>query len=292
MGTETALLASVLAEGTTKIFGAAMEPEVDDLILLLTKMGAEISRGEENPREITVEGVEKLTGASHEVIPDRNEAVTFAVSAAATRGDVVIRNLRTGNIIPFLSKLDAMKISYGVSGEDLRVWSANDVSWQAVDVETAAHPGFMTDWQQPFSVLLTQAEGTSTIHETIYPERLDYLYELEKMGANVQVLTPAEAGMAFDPNNYGFATAENAEKGSFSVDAGEPKVVAKINGPTPLRGTDLKISDLRAGATMVIAALTAEGESKVTGIHHIDRGYENFEDKLQSLGAEIERVES
>ncbi len=281
MGTETALLASVLAEGETKIFGAAMEPEVNDLIALLRKMGAQISRSEEHSREITVQGVEELSGASHEVIPDRNEAVTFAVAAAVTRGDVVLKNLRTEDIIPFLSKLNSMGVSYDASGDSLRVWSEKEDVWQAVDIQTSPYPGFMTDWQQPFSVLLSQAEGTSTVHEAIYPDRLGYLAELGKMGVDYDILTPKEAGIPFKPEEYGFDWRRTSQ----------PKVIAKIHGPIELRGAELEIPDLRAGATLAIAALAAEGESNIRGTHHIERGYEKFEEKLQNLGAEIERIE-
>ncbi len=282
MGTETAIMAAVLAEGETNICGAALEPEVDDLIALLKKMGAQIKRKEEDPRQIVVEGVEKLSGAKHRVLPDRNEAVTYAVAAAATRGDVVLKNIRTEDMTVFLKKLGEANVPYDVSGNSLRVWAEPADTFQPVDLETAPHPGFMTDWQQPFSIILTQAEGESTVHETIFYNRLDYLAELEKMGAEVAVLTPSQAGMKFVPDNYGF---------DWQGD-GEPYVVAKIKGPVEFKGADVEIPDLRAGATLVVAALAAEGKSRVHGISHIDRGYEGFEQKLSALGAEIERVES
>jgi len=279
MGTENAILASVLAEGGTTIFGAAQEPEVDDLIELLTKMGAEIQRSEEAPGKIIIEGVESLSGATHEVLPDRNEAVTFAVATAATRGDVTLEKVRPQDLTSFLSKFEAVGASYEVTGEKIRVWADSDTQFAPVDIETAPYPGFMTDWQQPFSVLLTQAEGESVIQETVHAQRFGYLSELEKMGAKVELLTPTEAGIPFAPEKYGFNWDSKEE----------PKVVAKIGGPTKLHGAEVEITDLRAGATLVIAALAAEGESKITGIEHIDRGYENFAEKLRGLGAEIKR---
>jgi len=217
-------------------------------------------------------------------LPDRNEVVTFAVAAAATNGKVTIKNIRSQDLTSFLSKMDAMGVPYEVAKDSLRVWLDPETELSSVKVETAPHPGFMTDWQQPFSILLTQANGTSIIHETVYPNRLDYLFELGKMGADFEVLTPSEAGLIFKPEKYGF------DWGKRVADS-EPKVVAEITGPTKLVDAEVQIPDLRAGATLVIAALAAEGKSKVHGISHIDRGYENFEEKLQELGAQIRRVE-
>lgn len=280
MGTESVILASVLASGETVITGAAQEPEVDDLIELLLKMGAEIERSSNDPGRVVIRGVEKLSGATHEVLPDRNEVVTFAIAAALTCGDVVIKNVRPQDLTSFLSKFESWGGSYEVLKDALRVWVEPNASFSVVQIETAPHPGFMTDWQQPFSVLLTQAEGESLVHETIYPQRFGYLSELEKMGARVRLFTPSEVGIPFEPEKYGFDWSGSEE----------PRVVAKVFGSTALYGANVVVTDLRAGATLVLAALAAEGESKITGIEHIDRGYENFEEKLQELGADIERV--
>lgn len=281
MGTENALLASVLAEGETVVYGAAQEPEVDDLIVLLTKMGAKIQRDETDPAKITVTGMEKLSGAAHEVLPDRNEAVSYAVAAVATRGDVTLAKIRPQDLTPFLKKLTDLGGSYEVSGEKIRVWADPHVSFKPVPIETVPHPGFVTDWQQPFAVLLTQADGESLIHETVHSQRFDYLAELRKMGARSEILTPTAAGLPFVREKYGF---------DWPDDGTEPLAVARITGPAKLHGAKVKITDLRAGATLVIAALAAAGESQVYGIEHIDRGYEKFEEKLRGLGAAIERV--
>ncbi len=281
MGTETVLLASVLAEGETVIVNAAEEPEVDDLIALLLKMGAQIKRDDGNPRRIVVEGVRELSSARHRILPDRNEAVTFAVAAAATRGDVTLTNIRPLDLTAFTAKLEKMGVGFDIQKNSLRVWLEEGTVLQAVGIETAPHPGFMTDWQQPACVLLTQVNGESLLHETVYEDRFGYVKELKKMGAKIKLLTPSEAGVAFNSSDYNFDW----------TDDDEPKSVAKIFGPTPLFGQNLQIPDLRAGAALVLAALAAEGISEISGVEHIDRGYEQFDEKLRGLGAKIERVE-
>lgn len=282
MGTENLILASVLAEGETVILNAAEEPEVDDLIELLVKMGAKIKRDKTEARKITIEGVRSLSGARHKILPDRNEVVTFAVGAVATGGDVAMSPINAAHLTSFLAKLDKMGVGFDVSENALRVWREKDQDLLPVDIETAPHPGFMTDWQQPFSVLLTQAGGESFIHETVYEDRFGFLKELKKMGVRFALKTPSEAGLNFEVDNCNFDW--DGEE--------EPRSVAKIFGPTPLEGAKVVIGDLRAGATLVIAALTAQGVSEVYGVEHIDRGYENFEKKLKGLGAKIERVEA
>ena len=278
MGTETAILAGVLASGKTVINSAAAEPEIDDLITLLNKMGAKIVRKEE--RTIEIEGVTVLHGASHEVMPDRNEAVTYAVAAAVTRGDVIVSKITPQHLTSFLAKIHKMGVSYEVGKNSLRVWVDKDAVLAPVDVETSPYPGFMTDWQQPFCVLLTQALGVSHIHETIYLNRFEYTKELNRMGAKIELLKPTERG--FKPK-----TDEEYDMEA----SGEPLTLAEIQGPVSMVGRRLNIPDLRAGATLVIAALAASGRSEILGIEHIDRGYENFEGKLSSLGARIERAE-
>ena len=280
MGTENILLASVLAEGETIITNAAEEPEVDDLIELLTKMGARVKRDEQESRRIIVEGVRELSGALHKILPDRNEAVTFAVAAAATRGDVTLENVRPLDLTAFTAKLEKIGVGFDIQKNTLRVWLEKDKVLEPVEIETAPHPGFMTDWQQPACVLLTQVFGESLLHETVYEERFGYVKELQKMGAKIELLTPSEAEIVFEPQNYNFDW----------VSDDEPKAVAKIFGLTPLTGQKLQIPDLRAGAALVLAALAAKGTSEISGVEHLDRGYEQFDQKLRGLGAKIERV--
>ncbi len=255
MGTENALLAAVLADGTTVIENAAQEPETDDLIAMLCAMGARIERTA--PHRLEIVGVDLLHGVEHTVIGDRLEAGTFAIAAAVTGGDVTMRGIEPEHLGAFLEVLDRMGVPYETDGGRLRVRSAP--AYRAADVETQPYPGFPTDLQAPLSVLMTQAEGISTIHETIYEDRLDYVTELTKMGAVVEVTDERHA---------------------------------RIAGPTVLHGREVQISDLRAGATVVLAALAAETTSVISGVEHVDRGYEQIESKLVALGARIERIDA
>ena len=258
MGTENALMAATLARGRTVIDNAALEPEIDDLIGMLCSMGAHIERTAD--RRIEIEGVERLRGATHRVIGDRLEAETFAIAAAVTGGDVTMNGIDPRHLGSFLEVCERMGIGFDADATGtLRIRGTERGELRAVDVETEPYPGFATDFQAPLSVLLTQAVGSSTIHETIFEDRLDHLRELERMGADVEVLDERRA---------------------------------RITGPTPLHGAEVGIADLRAGATLVLAALTASGTSVISGIEHIDRGYEQIEAKLVALGAQINRIEA
>lgn len=259
MGTENALLAATLARGTTVLENAAMEPEVDDLIRMLCSMGARIERTAD--RRIEVAGVDRLGGVEHEVIGDRLEAETFAIAAAATRGSVEMRGVLTEHLRAFLRVCERMGVAYEetADGGGLRVGSGDGSTVRAVEVRTEPYPGFATDYQAPLAVLMTQAEGVSTIEETIFEDRLEYCHELRRMGARIDVLDPRRA---------------------------------RITGPTPLRGAEVTIADLRAGATLILAALAASGTSVISGVEHVDRGYEQIEAKLLGLGARISRIEA
>jgi UDP-N-acetylglucosamine 1-carboxyvinyltransferase len=258
MGTENALMAATLARGRTVIDNAALEPEIDDLIGMLCSMGARIERTAD--RRIEIEGVERLRGAAHRVIGDRLEAETFAIAAAVTGGDVTMNGIDPRHLGSFLEVCERMGIGFDAEATgNLRIRGTERGELRAVDVETEPYPGFATDFQAPLSVLLTQAVGSSTIHETIFEDRLDHLRELERMGADVEVLDERRA---------------------------------RITGPTPLHGAEVGIADLRAGATLVLAALTASGTSVISGIEHVDRGYEQIEAKLVALGAQINRIEA
>jgi len=259
MGTENVILAATIAHGTTVIDNAALEPEVDDLIGLLCAMGARIERTAE--RRIEIEGVDRLGGAEHRVLGDRLEAETFAIAAAVTGGDVVLRGIDPGHLGAFLEVCDRMGVRYeaDASASTLRLLGSSSGPFRAVDVRTDPYPGFATDFQAPLSVLMTQADGVSSIHETIFEDRLDHAAELVKMGARIEV-----------------------------VDARR----ARITGPTRLHGAGVGIADLRAGATLILAALIADGTSVISGIEHVDRGYEQIEAKLVALGARINRIEA
>jgi len=259
MGTENAVLAACLADGTTVIENAAREPEVDDLIAMLRTMGARIERTA--PHVVEVEGVRSLSGVEHTVIGDRIEAGTFAVAAASTGGEVSITGFDAAHLGAFADVLTQMGVELEALDADgprgVRVRGGSAGSVRPMAVETQPHPGLATDLQAPLAVLMTQAVGESSIHETIYSDRLEYAAELVKMGAVIEV---------FDARH------------------------ARVAGPTPLHGRMVQIPDLRAGATLVLAALAAEGTSTISGVEHVDRGYEAFEAKLVDLGARISRV--
>ena len=259
MGTENAILAATLARGRTVIENAALEPEIDDLIVMLQTMGARIARSDE--RRIEIEGVERLHGTEHRVLGDRLEAETFAIAAATTRGDVTMHGIDPAHLGSFLEVCDQMGIVYETDASTATVRVRGDASAELrpVDVRTDPYPGFATDYQAPLSVLLTQANGVSSIHETIFEDRLDHIRHLVRMGAQVEVLDERRA---------------------------------RITGPTPLHGAGVEIADLRAGATLILAALIAAGTSVISGIEHVDRGYEQIEAKLVAIGAHINRIEA
>jgi UDP-N-acetylglucosamine 1-carboxyvinyltransferase len=255
MGTENAVLAAVLARGTTVIENAAQEPETDDLIAMLRQMGAHIERSA--PHRLEIEGVERLSGADYPVMGDRLEAGTFAIAAAVTGGSISMHGANPGHLGAFLEVIGEMGVPFERTDDGLRVGSAD--SYRPTSVETAPYPGFATDLQAPLAVLMTQADGDSRIHETIYEDRLDYTMELVKMGAIIEVMDERHACIA---------------------------------GPTPLHGREVQIADLRAGSTMVLAALAADETSVISGVEHVDRGYEQIEAKLIALGAQIHRIDA
>jgi len=256
MGTENAILAATLAKGRSTIDNAALEPEIDDLVAMLRAMGARIERTDE--RRIEIEGVDRLGGAEHRVLGDRLEAETFAIAAAVTGGTVTLRGIAPAHLRSFLDVGERIGLSFETDADAIRILPSAG-SFRATDVETAPYPGFATDYQAPLSVLLTQADGTSTIHETIFEDRFDHARELVRMGADMQLLDER---------------------------------TARITGPTALHGAEVVIADLRAGATLILAALVAEGTSVIDGIEHVDRGYEQIEAKLVALGARINRIEA
>jgi UDP-N-acetylglucosamine 1-carboxyvinyltransferase len=257
MGTENALLAATLAEGHTVIRPAAQEPEVDDLIGFLQKMGAEVVRT--YPDTIEVEGRRRLRGAEHHVIPDRIEAGTFLVAAAVTGGRVTLAGAPCDHLRAFIDVLGRSGLSVACGRDTIEVDATNvgPGAFKPADIETAPYPGLATDLQPPTCVMLSQATGRSTVHETIFEDRLEWLTELGRMGAQVEILDPHHAA---------------------------------ITGPARLRGTDVEIGDLRAGASLILAALAASGTTTIHGAHHVHRGYENIERKFLDLGARIERL--
>ena len=263
--TENLLLAAVRARGTTVIEGAAMEPEVIDLILFLQQMGAQVAIDAD--RKIVIEGVDQLHGGTHRVIPDRIEAASYAAAAIATGGEVTIIGARQIDMLAYLNVLTRVGGRFSPTGEGLRFFRSGPLTpWH---IETDVHPGFMTDWQQPTVVLLTQADGASVIHETVYENRFGYTRALVSMGANIQLSSQC----------LGRRTCR-------FVDGDFPHS-AVVQGPTPLTPCDLTIPDLRAGFAYVLAALIAEGRSRLHNIQYLERGYESIPDKLRALGVDV-----
>jgi UDP-N-acetylglucosamine 1-carboxyvinyltransferase len=266
--TENILITAARAIGKTTIHNAAVEPEIMDLIMFLQKMGAIIDV--KTDRTIVITGVEKLGSVEHSVIPDRLEAASFACAAIASKGDVTIYDAQHEDMITFLNTIRLIGAEYEVLKNGIRFYYKGDL--KPINIETDVHPGFMTDWQPPMTILLTQAKGISTLHETVYENRFGYIRELNKMGADIE-LTRDCLGM---PCRY------------YGTDYHHSAI---IRGKTELKGSDeIIVPDIRAGFSYLVAAIIAKGETLVHGIHYIDRGYEKIEEKLSKLGATIKRV--
>ena len=244
------MLAAVLAKGRTIIQNAAKEPEIIDLSSMLNKMGAKIHGA--GTSEITIDGVYRLKGCIHDVIPDRIEAGTYIILASAVGEDVKINNIIPQHIDALLSKLEDIGIDFEVNIDNIVVHKRKNIN--AVNVKTQTFPGFATDLQQPLTALLTMANGISRITETIYSQRFRHCGELNKMGANISI----------------------------------GKSDCTINGPTQLKGCEVTATDLRCGASLIIAGLMASGTTIIHDAYHIFRGYDSIVDKLKKLGADIE----
>jgi len=265
--TENIIITASLAIGKTTIHNAAIEPEIMDLIMLLQKMGAVIDV--KTDRTIVITGVEKLHGAEHRVIPDRLEAASFACAAIASKGDITIHDARHADMITFLNTIRLIGAEYEVLKDGIRFYYKGEL--KPISIETDVHPGFMTDWQPPMTILLTQANGISTLHETVYENRFGYIKELNKMGAAIELTNDCLGSPCrFNGTNYYHS--------------------AVIKGKTPLRSAEINVPDIRAGFSYLVAAILAKGETLVHGIHYIDRGYENIDKKMRKLGVKIKRV--
>ena len=252
LGTQNLILAATLAEGRTTLVNAAAEPEIESLVEMLTQMGAKISGA--GRHTIEIEGVKELHGARHRILPDRIEAGTFAIAAAITGGEVEIVDGVPQQLDALVWKLDEAGVNVEETDGLLRVRGVG--SMHAINAQAVPYPGLATDLQAPLATLLTQAKGVSSIYERVFENRLLYVGELRKMGAEV-------------------------------ITSGTTVI---ITGPTPLYSANVRAVDLRAGAALVLAALAADGTSEINDIFHLDRGYERFDEKLRSLGGRVERV--
>jgi UDP-N-acetylglucosamine 1-carboxyvinyltransferase len=266
--TENLLMTATLAKGRTTIHNAAIEPEVMDLVTYLQKMGAIIEYKVD--RTFVVEGVKSLSGANHRLLPDRIVAASMAAAAVATGGEVFVKNANQQDLLAFLNTLRRVGGSFDVQDDGIRFFAKEKL--RAIHLETSVHPGFMTDWQSPFVLLLTQAEGMSVVHETVFEDRFGYVGALQDMGAEIALYDSCLGHKCrFSTSNY--------------------KHSVVIKGPSALKAAEITVPDLRAGFTYLIAAIMATGKSTIHGIGHITRGYENLETGLRSLGARIEAVQ-
>ena len=264
--TEQVLLTSVRAKGITELSGAAIEPEIMDLIAILQKMGAIISV--DTDRVIRIEGVETLNGYTHRALFDRNEAASWAAAALTTGGNIFVGGAKQLEMTTFLNVFRKVGGAFDIEDDGIRFYQTGE-DLHPVVIETDVHPGFMTDWQQPLVVALTQAKGLSIVHETVYENRFGFTDALVKMGAQIQIYRECLGG---NPCRFGQRNFYHS---------------AVISGPTPLTGADIEVPDLRGGFSHMVAALAAKGTSNVSNVQLISRGYEHFLDKLGNLGADF-----
>jgi UDP-N-acetylglucosamine 1-carboxyvinyltransferase len=267
--TENTILASVRAQGTTEIRNAAIEPEVVELILFLQKLGAHITLDVD--RTIRIVGTRTFYEVEHQVIPDRIEVASWAMAAICSKGRIFIENAQHLHMITFLNRIREIGGQFKVRENGIEFFY-DGALYGGIHLETDVHPGFMTDWQQPFVVLLTQAQGSSVVHETVYENRFGYTETLKEMGADITLFTQCLGGKAC----------------RFAARGYHHSLIVK--GPTRLEAKAIKIPDLRAGFAYVMAALVAEGTSEISGLNFLDRGYENLVGKLQQLGVTAERT--
>ncbi|MCS6559132.1 UDP-N-acetylglucosamine 1-carboxyvinyltransferase [Curtobacterium flaccumfaciens] len=265
--TEQVLLSATLAKGVTELRNAAIEPEIMDLIAILQKMGAIVSV--EPNRVIFIEGVESLRGYTHRAINDRNEAASWASAALATNGDIFVEGANQQELMTFLNVFRKVGGGFDIQEDGVRFYRELD-TLKPVVIETDVHPGFMTDWQQPLVVALTQADGQSIVHETVYENRFGFTDALNEMGADIVV---HKEGLPGHDRRVARRPFEQA---------------AVITGPTKLHAANVRVPDLRGGFSHLIAALTADGESHITNVGIISRGYEHFIPKLRKLGADFD----
>ncbi len=266
--TENTILAACRAKGTTVIKNAATEPEIIDLVLFLQKLGVAIVVDVD--RTIRIQAATEFFDVEHTVVTDRIEAASLGMAAISTKGKVFVEGAQHGTMIAFLNKLREIGAGFNVRNNGIEFFYRGPLKG-GILLETDVHPGFLTDWQQPFVALLTQAEGHSIVHETVYENRFGYTETLREMGADIQLFSRCLGSVPcrFKSHNHNHSIV--------------------IKGPTPLTSKDIVIPDLRAGFAYVLAALMAPDTSNISGAHFLDRGYENLVEKLVSLGADVTR---
>ncbi len=274
MGTDNAILSSIIIPGETVISNASEEYEINDLVDLLNLMGASIQRPE--PKKIIITGGNIFKGAIFDVCSDKTEAAVFATASVITKGNISIKGIKKESMLQFVNFLNKIGAKFEFSEEELKVWGhGDDILPCRVDIAPA--PGFVPDWQ-PLAVLtLTQANGESVVHDTVYINRFNYCVDLNRMGAKIDLLKPSEVGIPpiISDDSY------NIEE------MGEPKTVAKIFGPSKLKAERLSVENHRYLSVMILACLCAEGKSEIIGVEEVNYYFENFLDKLKLLGAKI-----
>lgn len=268
--TENTILAGVTARGITVIKNAAIEPEIVELILFLQKLGANITLDVD--RTIRIQGTRRFYEVEHTVIPDRIEAASWGVAAITSKGRVFVEGAQHLNMITLLNKIREVGGGFDIKGNGIEFFYDGPLQG-GVHLETDVHPGFMTDWQQPFVVLLTQASGSSVVHETVYEKRFGYTETLNEMGADITLFRQCLGG----------------KQCRFASQSFSHSIIVK--GASPLVGKEISIPDLRAGFAYVMAAVIASDTSVVSGLPFLDRGYENLVDKLGNLGVDVTRVQ-
>ncbi|MFZ5424834.1 MAG: UDP-N-acetylglucosamine 1-carboxyvinyltransferase [Patescibacteria group bacterium] len=275
IGTDIAILSTIFATGESTILNAAEEPEIEDLVNFCNAMGAEITRID--ARTLSVQGKPLFQGTSFVVQGDKDEVVLFTVASLITQGNLTVSGAQKAHLLSFVNVLTKIGATYEFSGKDeLRVWYASD-NLSATNITTSVAPGFLTDWQYVTTVLLTQAQGESLMHETIYTDNFEYTKDLNRMGARIQLYRPTELGLQPIVSND-----------SYDIEtSGEPYTVAKIKGPTKLKGTKLYVNNAKQGAALVLAALAAEGKSEITNYALIEKEFFQFFTKLLDLDAHI-----
>ncbi|MEC8306914.1 MAG: UDP-N-acetylglucosamine 1-carboxyvinyltransferase, partial [Chlamydiota bacterium] len=268
MTTENAILAASSADGESLLSGVAIEPEVLDLIAFLNKRGGEILL--EGERTLRIQGKIGHHEIHHPIMPDRIEAASYGMAAIATGGDLWIEGANPTHLSAFLEPLQAVGGGVEIRQGGIRFFHQRPLEG-SLSLTTGVHPGFLTDWQQPFAVFLTQVQGLSSLHETVYENRMGYVEEMQKRGANMTLSTECgESPCRFhDQHHLHHLT---------------------IEGSTPLHGGDVTIPDLRAGFAYLLAALISPEESRIGGLQHVDRGYSHLTSKLRSLGVDVERI--
>lgn len=267
--TENTILAAVTAKGLTVIKNAAIEPEIVELILFLQKLGAIIVLDVD--RTIRIQGTRRFYEVEHTLIPDRIEAASWGMAAVCSKGRVFVEGAQHANMISFLNKLREVGGGFDIKSNGIEFYYDGPLQG-GLHLETDVHPGFMTDWQQPFVILLTQASGSSVVHETVYENRFGYTETLREMGADITLFKQCLGG----------------KQCRFASQSFCHSVI--VRGPTALAATEIRIPDLRAGFAYIMAAVVASGTSSITGLHFVERGYESIVDKLGALGANLTLV--